>query len=123
MVLSWFRPVVALFCCLCVAFSLAQSDPKEEKALLAKLEKSYSTAKTSHAKQASAKTKKTYIEATLAYADAVMYSKTLGPKVQYPKALNLYREVLKVDPKNKHAKDNKEMIEGIYKSMGRPIPK
>jgi tetratricopeptide (TPR) repeat protein len=52
-----------------------------------------------------------------------MTSPALTPKEKYPKALALFREALKVDPKNKVALENKNMIEQIYKSMGRPIPK
>ena len=44
------------------------------------------------------------------------------PRVKYPGALKAYREVLKYDKTNAKAKQNIATIEGIYKSMGRPIP-
>lgn len=100
-----------------------QSDPKAEKANIAKLEKSYTSTKSAVTKSKSDKTLKAYTAAALAYADAVMYAGSLPPKDKYPKSLKVYREVLTFDPKNKKAKENKDMIEQIYKSMGRPIPK
>ena len=45
-----------------------------------------------------------------------------GARVKYRASLDDYRAALKADPTNADAKKNKEMIEGIYKSMGRPIP-
>ncbi|MGC4047343.1 MAG: hypothetical protein QM758_26380 [Armatimonas sp.] len=45
-----------------------------------------------------------------------------GAKVKYRAALEDYRKALSLDPENAEAKSNKEMIESIYKSMGRPIP-
>lgn len=45
-----------------------------------------------------------------------------GPRVKYRAALDDYRTALKADPANAEAKTNKEQIEGIYKSMGRPVP-
>lgn len=119
----WFRPLLVLVLCFASAFAFSQSDPKTEKAKIAKLEKSYVAAKSAVAKGKSDKNLKAYTVAALAYADAVMYAGSLPPKDKYPKSLKVYREVLTYDPKNKKAKENKEMIEQIYKSMGRPIPK
>jgi hypothetical protein len=45
-----------------------------------------------------------------------------GAKVKYRAALDDYRKALSLDPENAEAKDNKAMIESIYKSMGRPVP-
>jgi hypothetical protein len=45
-----------------------------------------------------------------------------GAKVKYRAALDDYRKALALDPENKEAKSSKEMIESIYKSMGRPVP-
>ncbi|HRF60855.1 MAG TPA: hypothetical protein PLH94_13195 [Fimbriimonadaceae bacterium] len=107
--------------------AFAQSDAKAlatEKAKLAGLEKTYTAAKAKFTKSAKdAKVKKTYLDAANALADATMRSAALSSKEKYPKALRLFREVLKVDPANKMAMENRDMIEGIYKSMGRPIPK
>lgn len=66
--------------------------------------------------------KKTLADAYLAKADSMMYNDALPPRVKYPGALKAYREVLKYDKDNKKAKENIASIEGIYKSMGRPIP-
>lgn len=56
------------------------------------------------------------------FATATMMAPELDRKVKYRDALRLYREVLKVDPKNREAKNNSEMIVGIYKQLGKPVP-
>jgi tetratricopeptide (TPR) repeat protein len=66
--------------------------------------------------------KKAYVDATVEYGTAVMLAPELTPKEKYPKALRLFREVLKLDPDNAQAKKSAETIEAIYKSMGRPVP-
>jgi tetratricopeptide (TPR) repeat protein len=63
-----------------------------------------------------------YVEATVAYGNAVMLSPNLLPREKYPRALRLFREALKHDPEHRQAKAHKAMIEDIYKSMGRPVP-
>ncbi|MBS1709548.1 MAG: hypothetical protein JSS65_12615 [Armatimonadetes bacterium] len=63
-----------------------------------------------------------YTKATMALGDAYMYAKDLGPKDMYPNALKLYREAYKADPNTPDAKKNIELIEDIYKSMGRKVP-
>lgn len=88
------------------------------------LEASYSSAKAVYAKKPKdAAAKKKYVAATVAFGTATMMSDKLAPRVKYVGALRLYREALKIDPKNKEALENKNMIERIYKDMGRPIPK
>jgi hypothetical protein len=57
------------------------------------------------------------------YGHESMMSPALPPRVKYRQALHIYREVLKVDPLNKVAKADSDLIISIYKSMGRPIPK
>lgn len=97
---------------------------KKELAMLADLEKKQVAAEAAFKKKpADAKLKKSYIDTSTKLADAVLVSPALAPKDKYPKSLRLYRGVKKVDPKNAHAKKNIDLIEGIYKSMGRPIPK
>lgn len=66
--------------------------------------------------------KKTMVDALLGAADGYMYNESLPPFRKYPMALRLYRRVSEFDAANKKAKDNIAMIEGIYKSMGRPVP-
>ena len=51
-----------------------------------------------------------------------MYNEELPPRMKYPSALKAYRQVLTVDKANKKAQTNIATIEGIYKSMGRPVP-
>jgi tetratricopeptide (TPR) repeat protein len=66
--------------------------------------------------------KKALGEAYLAKADSMMTDEAAPPRVKYPGALRAYREVLKYDKENKKAQQGIATIEGIYKSMGRPIP-
>jgi hypothetical protein len=99
-------------------------DEKTELKELARVEKLQVAAKASFLKAPKdAKKKKEYVSLTLLLANNTQASMALGSKVKYPKSLRLYREILKVDPANKEAKMNRDQIESIYKSMGRPIPK
>ena len=90
---------------------------------LSKAEADYKTAKAAYDKaptDAGAKAK--YVAATARLGSANMMSETLDRKVKYKVALKYYREALKVDPKNEESLKNKELIESIYKQMGRPVP-
>jgi tetratricopeptide (TPR) repeat protein len=118
------RHWVLVFGLLGAASAWAQDDMKADKAQLAKLDKEYRAAKTSFEKSPkNASLKKKYVAATVKLGTATMTSISLAPKDKYPPALRLYREALKHDPKNVEAKNNLEMIESIYRQMGRPIPK
>jgi hypothetical protein len=98
-------------------------DAKKEREQLNTDEKSYNDAKATFEKSKSdAKAKETLVDATVKYGTTVMLSSLLSPKEKYPKALHLYREAAKLDPKNKQANENIDLIEGIYKDMGRTIP-
>lgn len=66
--------------------------------------------------------KNAMVEALMGNGDAYMYNEKLPPFKKYPAALKSYRRVLELDKTNQKAKDNVSMIEGIYKSMGRPVP-
>ncbi len=66
--------------------------------------------------------KKAQIDAHMKYANFLMYESVLPPKEKYPSALRQYRLVAAIDPGNAEAKENINMIEGIYNQMGRPIP-
>jgi len=66
--------------------------------------------------------KNTMVEALMGNGDTYMYNEKLPPFKKYPTALRSYRRVLEFDKANQKAKDNIAMIEGIYKSMGRPVP-
>ena len=70
----------------------------------------------------SAEVKKTLADAYLGKGDSMMYNDSLPPRMKYPGALKAYRQVLVYDKTNKKAQDNVNTIEGIYKSMGRPVP-
>jgi len=95
-----------------------------ERAKLDKLGKVYREAKAKSTKAPKdAKLKTAYIQATVSFGTATMNSPILAPKEKYPSALRLYREALKLDPKNKEALANKKTIEDIYRSLGREIPK
>jgi hypothetical protein len=70
-----------------------------------------------------AEVKTALVQTHLAYGDSLMNNAELPPFRKYPGALRQYRAVLQYDAANKKAKDNIALIEGIYKSMGREVPK
>ena len=55
-------------------------------------------------------------------AQKVMLDPALPPREKYPKALAMFRNALKIDPDNALAKDGVNLIEDVYRSMGRPVP-
>ena len=61
-------------------------------------------------------------EAYLASGESMMFNKELPPFRKYPGALKLFRKAVEYDAKNAKAKEHIATIEGIYKSMGRPVP-
>lgn len=90
---------------------------------LKKLKAEYTTAKAAFAKKPKdAKIKKKYVDATFAVGMGTMYGDKLTPREKYAGALAYFREVLKVEPKHKGAKENYDMIAKIYRDMGRPVP-
>lgn len=119
----------ALVSALALAFaaglaSAQAAHPASKAPDLATSEKAYKSAKAAFAKKPKdAAVKKKYVAATVKFGTATMLADSLPPRQKYSGALRLYREALQYDPKNKEALDNKKMIEDIYKSMGRPIPK
>jgi tetratricopeptide (TPR) repeat protein len=123
------RSASALLLLAVAALAGAQASPEDkkveaEKKKLAKLEKSYKETKAAYLKlKTDEPKKKAYVAATVKLATATMHSPILGAKVKYPKALRLYREALTIDPHNKEAAGNKQLIVDIYKQMGREIPK
>lgn len=66
--------------------------------------------------------KKELTDATLENANYYMYTSPLPPNQKYPKALALYRDVVKLDPTNATAQESIQVIENIYRSLGKPIP-
>ena len=61
-------------------------------------------------------------QAHLKYGDSFMYNESLPPRQKYRPALKQYREVVVYDPANKDARTKIDLIEGIYKQMGMPVP-
>ena len=112
------------------AMSLAQMGgygaPKPtaaDKAHIVKLEKEYDAAKAAFAKSPkNPKARQRFVDAGVQYGHESMVSPVLDRKIKYRQALRVYREVLKVDPKNPVAKQESDLIVSIYKSMHRPIP-
>jgi hypothetical protein len=56
-------------------------------------------------------------------AQKIMLDPGLPPREKYPKALGMFRDALKIDPGNALAQDGVKLIENVYESMGRPVPK
>lgn len=83
------------------------------KALEAKLAK----------KPADARLKSETAEASFQVGHAMMVNPDLPPRVKYPGALKHFRRALELNPKHQKAAGEKKMIEDIYKSMGREVPK
>lgn len=92
--------------------------PSEDLSLL---QKEYETTKADYQKNPTKENAQRYVDATVGYANAVMYSNA-APKEKYPKALRLYEEALKVDPENKTAQENRKLILDIYESLGKKPP-
>jgi hypothetical protein len=96
------------------ANSSAPDQPLDEK--VAQLQADYAQ------KPNDAALKKQLADATFDNAQFYMYKSPLPPNQKYPKALSLYRQVVKLDPSNDSAKQSIDMIESIYRSMGKPVP-
>ncbi|MCS7025505.1 MAG: hypothetical protein NZV14_11945 [Bryobacteraceae bacterium] len=69
------------------------------------------------------KLKSALAEAHFAHGEYFMFNDQMPPFRKYPSALRQFRKTLEYDPSNKKAKDHIATIEGIYKSMGREVPK
>lgn len=115
------KAFTAVLFALVVAISWGQAPANKALNAAAKEFSSAKTAYHKHPKSASAK--KRFVEAGVKYGHMSMTAPDLSPKVKYRQALRIYREVLKVDPKNPVAKPESDLIISIYKSMGRPVPK
>lgn len=121
--------IISLVLAMCTAFAQSNSakqtaaESAKQKAQLAASEKVYKAAKAAYQAKPSPKTKKAYVDATVAFGTKTMMAPVLAPRQKYRGALALYREALKLDPKNKEALNNKKLIEDIYTQMGMPIPK
>jgi hypothetical protein len=91
---------------------------------LAPLEKAANAAHAKLVKQPKdVKLRWSYVEASYAFSHAVMTDRgKLPPAIQYRAALGLERQTLAVNPHHQPTLDDKNMIESIYRQMGRPIP-
>ncbi len=90
---------------------------------LKEAERAYAAARQSYEKgKKSAEDKKRMARSHYEYGYTVMNSPVLQPFVKYPRALRSYRAALKLDPTLKEAQDGIDLIEGIYESLGRPVP-
>ena len=74
------------------------------------------------AKPKSVEVQKALSEAYTGKADVTMNDAALAPRQKYPDALRGFRKAVDLDKDNKKAKAGVDMIEGIYKQMGRPVP-
>lgn len=119
------RLILLLCCLMLLTVSYAQKGSENlANQQIASARKAYAKAKADFSKDKKNPQKRAaYINSTTKLADLYMNSLGLAPKEKYPNALKYYREVLKVDPKNKHAKESADLIVAIYKSLGKPVPK
>ena len=106
---------------------LAQSSTESahvEKEKIKSLRLGYSQSKRAMTKAKSAAAPKiAFANTAAAYGTAIMNATSYTDRAKkYRDALHLFREALKADPTNKEAKENKDLIEGIYKQLGKKIP-
>jgi tetratricopeptide (TPR) repeat protein len=112
---------------LTLAGTLFAADPAVDKARKDIADKKYDEAitalETAQKKSPkSAEVTKALADAYLAKGDSLMANEQMPPRMKYPSALKAYRQVLVYDKANKKAQSQIATIEGIYKSMGRPVP-
>ena len=105
----------------------AAADPAVAQAKKLVAEKKYDDAiavleKAEKAHPKAADVQKGLGETYLAQADSMMNDASLPPRVKYRGALKAYRKVLQYDKTNKRAQEGVSTIEGVYKSMGMPVP-
>ncbi|MGO8674082.1 MAG: hypothetical protein ACLQVD_22315 [Capsulimonadaceae bacterium] len=66
--------------------------------------------------------KKALAELYTERGSARMMDPQASPHLKYPAALSDFRKAVKLDPSNRTAEEAKDMIEAIYRGMGKPIP-
>ena len=106
------------------AFGQGYGDSKPvDKETLAKLTSAQKRADAAYKKNPkSPAVVKLYVESNNRHGLACMSTDALDRKVKYKMALADFRKVLRIEPNNKVAKSNADLIVSIYKSMGRPVP-
>ncbi|MEO8127132.1 MAG: hypothetical protein ABJF23_24320 [Bryobacteraceae bacterium] len=112
---------------ICFAASLLAADAAVDQAKKQMAAKKYDEAVATlepalQAKPKSVEVQKTLSEAYTFQADVAMNNAALPPRQKYPQALRGFRKAVQLDKDNKRAKEGVDMIEGIYKQMGRPVP-
>jgi tetratricopeptide (TPR) repeat protein len=111
----------------CLAVSLFAADAAVDQAKKQIAGKKYDEAIATlepalKAKPKSVEVQKTLSEAYTGKGDVLMNNAALPPRQKYPDALRAFRKAVELDKENKKAKEGADMIEGIYKQMGRPVP-
>jgi tetratricopeptide (TPR) repeat protein len=86
------------------------------------LEKKAQQLEAQYKKQPNPKLKLQVAEAEYQKGHALMTDQALSPRLKYRQALAALRQALKLNPNHKQAKADRDMIESIYRQMGRPIP-
>ena len=118
------RRNILLICAIGTALLAADAvvDQARQKIAQKKYDEAIAQLEPAYKAKPNAELKKALADANLAKGDAFMSDESMAPRTKYPGALKAYREVLKYDKDNKQAQQAIATIEGIYKSMGRPIP-
>lgn len=109
-------------------FSALAANPKVAAANAKVKEGKFEEAITALEAEHKAKPKDAEVKAALggahvAYGESLMNNAQMPPFRKYPAALRQFRQAQTYDANNRKAKDNIALIEGIYKSMGREVPK
>jgi tetratricopeptide (TPR) repeat protein len=109
---------------LSIGLVMAEDATVKAKALMKekKFEEAIKLLETAYAKSKTGEVKQALADAHVANGNAFMYNDALPPFQKYPNALRQFRKALEYDKENAKAKANIATIEGIYKSMGRPVP-
>jgi tetratricopeptide (TPR) repeat protein len=116
--------VTGLLCAGVMLAANAKVDQAKAKVKEGKYDEAITVLETEHkAQPKNAEVKSALAQTHLSYGDSLMNNAQMPPFRKYPGALKQFRSVLQYEPDNKKAKDNIALIEGIYKSMGREVPK
>ena len=116
--------LVSAFALSALAQGPHSADAKKAAKTLAQLGAKSAAAKSALAKHPKdPNLKHSYLAVNDKYAYATMTADGLTPHEKYAGALHIYRQSLRVDPSDADARKWVKMIEDIYTSMHRPIPK
>lgn len=122
MIRKWLVPV-ALFALLAYAANPKVADANK-KLKEGKFDEAIAALETeAKAKPKDAEVKTALANAHYVYGESLMNNAQLPPMRKYPGALRQFRQTLAYDANHKQAKENIALIEGIYRSMGREVPK